>query len=261
MTEPSAEATLHILANNQTFTVLMKTINKFKDSILSKVVNGADSDFISREAINKISVDMDHDSLKFIINYMRGYPYANIEEPLLSKVFFDANRLGLASLVTNIKLQIADSATKEDTIAPVAPPQLSPQQQYQQFQQQHILKPINVNDLAKNVPPPPPQQTPEQLYVQQEYAQQQYIQQHAQQQKQFHTPQQNNLQNFYHNGQNTQTSNNPENFRNLQNANHTNQMNRAYTDVQWHDQHDTYDDYAHDQFGSHHRCANHSYTR
>jgi len=248
MNPNTSENTIHIQAKSQTFTVLTKTINKFRDSLLSKVVNGGDCDFMTHDGINKFSADMDPDSLRFIINYMRGYPYANIEEPLLSKVFFDANRLGISSLLADIKMQIAESVSKDDIVQPQ--PQAQPQSG-------PILRPINVNNLAKNNVAP--QQPQEPFYTQQEYAQQQHIQQHVQQQKQYHAPHQQKTH-AYHNAQNTQTSNNPENYRNLQNAHYNNQLNRAFTDVQWHDQHDPYDDYAHDQFGIHHHCATHSYT-
>lgn len=106
-----------IKVNELAFTLLSKTLDKFQDSLLYRVTKGESCDFLlfDKNNINNIiTADMDSNSLSFIINYMRGYPYYNIDEPLLSKIYYDADRLCIQTLVSKIKAQISEKNKLDD---------------------------------------------------------------------------------------------------------------------------------------------------
>ena len=101
-----------IKVDNQIFSILEQTLFKYQESLLYRAINGEQCDFLIVDK-NIISADIDIDSLAFIINYMRGYPYYNLAEPLLSKVYYDADRLNIQSLLNKIKNQIETSELSE----------------------------------------------------------------------------------------------------------------------------------------------------
>lgn len=122
-----------IKTNESTFTLLSKTLDKFRDSCLYKVTKGEQSDFLLFDkGTNVIIADMDEDSLSFIINYLKGYPYYNIDEPLLSKVYYDADRLSIATLILEIKNQISEKNKLQETGCT-------------------YTEPININNFLSNI--------------------------------------------------------------------------------------------------------------
>lgn len=94
-----------IKVDSATFTILNSTLDKFPDCALNKVIKGFRYEFLFYNK-NLIVADVNLDSFSIIINHLRGYPYYNLQEPLLSEVFYDATRFSLHSLVNEIKLQI-----------------------------------------------------------------------------------------------------------------------------------------------------------
>lgn len=96
-----------IKVNSHCFTVLSRTLDKFQDSLFYKVIKGETCDFLLFDNNNTIIADIDPQSLSFILNYMRGYRYDAINEPLLSNVYYDAERLKISTLLSEIKAQIS----------------------------------------------------------------------------------------------------------------------------------------------------------
>lgn len=101
---------INIKVDNQLFTLFDSTLCKFQNCAFYKVLKEHQLyDFMFVEEIsNTIYVDMDHESLKFILNYMRGYKYCQTEEQLLEKIFFDATRLNLIALLDDIRCHVSD---------------------------------------------------------------------------------------------------------------------------------------------------------
>ena len=106
----SDQAILSIKVDSFVFTLLSKTLEKFQDSYLYKVTKNEQIDFLSFDkASSTIFADIDPESLIFIIDFIRGYPYYHLDEPLLSKIYYDAERLSIPTLIAKIKSQISET--------------------------------------------------------------------------------------------------------------------------------------------------------
>jgi hypothetical protein len=108
MTPATTTASIHgaitiMGANSFTTTILATTLQKYPDSAFSRVLMGDTYDFLLAINPNSIIADIDDTSLSYILNHLRGYPYFPIQDQFLSKVYFDAIRLKITTLIAEIK--------------------------------------------------------------------------------------------------------------------------------------------------------------
>lgn len=96
-------------------TLTAKTLSKYKNSLLYKIVNSnVTSDFIHKES-NVLYIDMDPISLKHIINHVRGYEIPEDilqNKTLMNKLIYDGTRLGFDDFVSTIKKHTPDNKEK-----------------------------------------------------------------------------------------------------------------------------------------------------
>ena len=111
----SVAPVIRIRVDDYLFTVCKKTIDKFPNSILYKVISGTEQvDFIHMDG-NSLYIDINLENIKIIIDYLRGY---NIPNNYNKSLEFDFSRLGLEFtpeiIKKNVNSNISDNTNIEN---------------------------------------------------------------------------------------------------------------------------------------------------
>lgn len=98
----------NILADNNEFYVSEYTLNKYPQFLITQVINNTTKNNKIVVEDRTIYIDIDGDSMKCIIDYIRNYPinFNKIDDSLLHKIYHDATYMGLYELADYIQVNL-----------------------------------------------------------------------------------------------------------------------------------------------------------
>ena len=98
----------NIIVDNNEFYVSEYTLNKYPNFLVTQIINNTTKNNKIVVEDNTIYIDIDGESMKYIIDYIRNYPinFDKIDDSLLHKIYHDATYMGLYELADYIQVNL-----------------------------------------------------------------------------------------------------------------------------------------------------------